>query len=336
MAGEVQARASKALNEPLILGKTDIDFLGRVIINGVRLGPENEPIFRAERAVISISFLNLLKQGSETGDVVKGVGFRGTELNVIRRKDGKYNYYNLVKGTSGKGAALPKIFVNATGGRLFFEDRYEKAPYPIRRATVSKFVIKLNLRRERIIDITMRTSDTDLCRRLGLKLKFDLRAGWRLDSTMEGVPLAKMSGFFKSKYSMKGEAEKLRFYAEAAFTRVGNPPVFSWGGEGVVRHAKIAGPAAWLRSENVSGVVEFNEKAVSFNEVEADYANGTMRGNATVAGYANPIIMGSAEFEGCSVKKLSDAMGLKFKRAIDGKADGTARIVSGGGVINAG
>jgi len=331
MRREVERRVADAVNEPLAMRKLWIDIWGRVVISDVRLGENKEPIFKAKRLIASISLYRLATNRYHAGNIVRKIRIIEPDILIIRLPDGSYNFTKIIKSSTGAGAAgLPQFPITMKHGRARYLDRNTQAPYPIRHVRIDDFSGALSLKKERVMLISLKSKKTDVAESLRLKMKYDLRAGWRLNSDFRQLPLSTLNAFFpKSGIKFGGDAGRLKFYAEAAFTKIGHPPIFSWGGEGTIRGGVFDYPKARLKFSDITGKARFSEKTVLFDNIRASFAGGTVGGGGILAGYSDPLFSARLNYDSVALRDVARIFTEKTASLSGGRVSGSAYFTGG-------
>jgi hypothetical protein len=335
---DIENWAGANLSEPLTMGKLEVDLLGRVIVSNVRLGDRKEPLFESRKILVLLSVTHFLgKDYWHPANLVRHIRLIEPKIHVIRLPGGVYNYLPLIKGSSGMaGGKLPEFKVSMSGGELLFEDRNSAAPYPIRYIHVRDFHGLLNLRRERRLILNLDSADGGLCKRVQLKLKYDMRSGWRMNAEFDAVPLDMVKVFLpKTGFDIDGTADRLHFHAEAAFTKIGHPPVFSWGGETRLDGARFTMPGGKWNADDVSANVKFSERMFVFEDLDAGFAGGRLGGYGSVVDYSNPAALLSLNFESLNARNLATASFGNELSKIGGSLSGTALVSVAEGSLQA-
>lgn len=327
---ELQKQVGKSLAEPLAMGGISVDLWGRVVVSDIRLGDEKEPLFKAKKLLVSVKILQLIHDRKNPANIIKRVRIVKPRIHVIRLPEGGYNFDPLIKGSSKMGGrALPQFRISMADGVLLYEDRNVKAPYPIRSVRLDDFHGEVSLRRERVLLVSVDSARSNVGGRVRVNLKYDLRSGWRLESDLRQVPLELAGRFFSiGGYKLEGAVPKLDFYAEAAFTRIGNPPVYSWGGKARIPGARIVSKNGRRNFTDVKADVRFSEKMMAFENLEADFAGGAVRGYGSILDYRNPSFLAKLDFDSLRLGALAAGTSEKIKSPPDGAVSGTA-FVSG-------
>jgi len=309
---EVRKQVEDALDIPLEMGDMYIDLFGRVVVNKVRFGEGSEALFSAESLKIHISLTELLKKSGHPADLVKYIVVDSPETHVIRREDGSWNFDRLLGNTAGASdAGLPQFTIFLRNGLAIYEDHYPD-PYPIDRLRVVNFDGRVFLEHEKVMRIELDAPETSYARSLRMEMKYDFRAGWRLDATMRDVDMSPVNAFFsEDTLEMTGKAERLELYVEAAFTKIGSPPVFSWGGTSVVSGARVAFPAYDLRLDDVNTKAEFSSNMINIERGTARIGNGGVQFSMSLFVRERPGILLSADFSGVPVESLAPAAGIR-------------------------
>ncbi|MFA6451337.1 MAG: translocation/assembly module TamB domain-containing protein [bacterium] len=312
------------------MGKLHIDIWGRVVISDVRFGQADEPILTAKKIVVSISVPRLIANRTNPGNVVKKATIIDPDIKIIRSPDGVFNYSPLIKKSAGGGGKIPGFPIYLKNGRALYEDRYEKAPYPIRRVLLKHFNGSVKLREERLLLISLDSADTNIASRAHLDFKYDLRAGWKLDSEFERLPLSTLDPFFKrNQYKFSGIAPKLKFYAEGAFTKKGHPPKYSWGGETHFEKAAFNSSDGLIRLTEAKGFAQFSDKNVLLEGVEANFCGGSIQGYGSISNYSKPVFSARISFDSVSPGEAARIFYKGDVRLPAGRLNGSA-IIAGG------
>jgi len=304
---EIQVRTTDALNTELFMGELEVDIWGRVVAENIRLGNEEEPLLTAKKLYVRLDLLKLLRIKTDPGGIIKEIIIDTPVFHIIRLQDGSYNHDPILKSSSGGGgSSMPSLKVCLKKGRILFEDRHAEAPYPLDYVEVSDFSGTFSLLRERALKLELSSDKTNIADNLGINLYFDLRAGWELDVEAGNVALDLAEKFLSlDDYRLTGSAESLHFYAVAAFTRIGNPPNFSWGGEAEINGAGFFSRDGLWKAENIKTEINFSETMTVFHDIEAEFCEGIIRGNSTILDYSDPVVNANVIFEKVDLYSLT-------------------------------
>ncbi len=299
---EVQRLVSNSLKVKLTMGTPEIDLLGRVVIPDIQFGDSKEPLLKAEKCVASFNIFSILKNRDNPANVVKKIRILQPKIIILRFPDGTYNFTKLIKSGSGKAAKLPSFPIILSHGSIFYDDRNNENPYPIRHVLLNDFKGRVSLHEEQLIKVELDSSDFNLGKHASIKIKYDMRAGWRIESDFTKTPLGIVNAFFpKSKYKMAGTADKLHFYAEAAFTKIGHPPNFSWGGKAKLSDSRFYSTDNRFYFTELSGNADFSENALMLDGISGKVAGGTIVGYGSITDFKKPVVLARLDFDSVNI-----------------------------------
>jgi hypothetical protein len=330
---EIETLVSNALKTPLVIGKVRINYFGQVVIDEARLGSEEAPMVSIEKITASLSLTRFLKDRGSPANIVRKVSLESPRIFIRRLDDGSFNFDALISGGGGGAeAAMPDFPIIIRNGFLEFSDAFDKAPLPVREAVLRDFEGSVELRGERVIAIKILSSDASLADKLEAAFELDLRAGWRLDSKLNGVPLALVAEIAGLKGAeVGGKADALAFRATSTYTTIGHPPRYSWGGEIEVSDAWLTTADGAHEITDIRGRATYSETAAAIELVEFSMHGGEFRATGAALLSGNPEFNGRASFRGVSLGMAAAALSVPPGHVPAGRADGFAYLKLGGG-----
>ncbi len=327
----IENTATKALHEELRLGRVYFDLLGRLIINTPRLGRADKPMLVADRIVAPISIPNAIR-GARTGEygkAVKTIRIIAPDIHLERRADCVWSFDNLIEGggATSRGAQIPELNIMLENATLAMRDHCARAPYPVTRFALSNLHGPIHISPQTVITLNLKAPDTTYGTGFGADVRFDPASGWRLSITYDRLDPAVIGRFFGSNtFSISGGHMPLTFFAEAAYTRVGHSPNYSWGGEASLTGQTIDYSPWKLHLTNARGDVEFGPDMISVKKGRARFAGGTARVSGSYTRMGADTIGAAIDFAGIDLARVP-MMPVAFKKAnARGRATGSLMI----------
>ncbi|MFH1540083.1 MAG: hypothetical protein ABIH66_14105, partial [bacterium] len=118
----VEEAAREALTEPLTIERVKFDLPGRVVMEGVRLGPPDGSVLEAPSAIVHLNLFSLVRNPREPGLALKGLTLVGPEVRLSRDSEGAWNFRKLAKPPEpGAKPGRISLVIRSRDGRILVE-----------------------------------------------------------------------------------------------------------------------------------------------------------------------------------------------------------------------